>query len=215
MRSILYGTPSRSGSGRPSGHKSFICVYRNGRGRGAPLRKLTLGTFAEAYTAEQARKDAENLLAAAKSGSDPAMDRRHQRKEETVEELCDLYIAEGLGTKKSTTIATDRGRIERHIKPLLGKKRISAVTQSEIEQFRDALAAGKTKADVKTGKRGRSIVSGGKGTATRTLGLLGGIFGFAVRKKLRLDNPVHGVKRFAPETRVVSQAFSALGRADD
>ena len=58
------------------------------------------------------------------------------------------------------------------------------------------VAKGKTRADVKTKKWGRAIVEGGKGTATRTVGLLGGIFSFAVRRKLRADNPVRGVKRY-------------------
>ena len=56
---------------------------------------------------------------------------------------------------------------------------------------------GKTAVDIKTGFRGRAIVEGGKGTASRTVGLLGGIFSFAVHEKLRTDNPVRGVKRFA------------------
>jgi integrase len=50
--------------------------------------------------------------------------------------------------------------------------------------------------DVKTGARGRAIVRGGKGTATRTVGLLGGIFSFAVESGWITENPVRGVKRF-------------------
>jgi hypothetical protein len=44
--------------------------------------------------------------------------------------LCDLYLAEGCETKKPSTLATDHGRIERHIKPLLGAKRISELISS-------------------------------------------------------------------------------------
>ena len=115
----------------------------------------------------------------------------------TVAQLCDLYLDEGTATKKPTTLATDKGRIASHIKPLLGKKPVSSVTAGDVERFLRDVAAGKTaKAPEKVGKRAVSHIRGGKGTATRTVGLLGGIFSFAVRHQLRADNPVTGVERF-------------------
>ncbi len=90
----------------------------------------------------------------------------------TVSALCDLYLKEGTETKKASTLATDKGRIERHIKPLLGKRLISEIASTDIERFMRDVAKGKTAADVKTKKRGRAIVEGGKGTASRTVGLL-------------------------------------------
>ena len=59
----------------------------------------------------------------------------------------------------------------------------------------------KTKADIKTGFRGRAIVEGGAGTAARTVGLLGGIFSFAVSEGIVAANPVRGVRRPADNRR--------------
>ena len=58
------------------------------------------------------------------------------------------------------------------------------------------VADGKSAADIRTGLRGRAIVKGGKGTASRTVGLLGAIFRFAVDRSLIEINPVRGVRRF-------------------
>jgi integrase len=60
--------------------------------------------------------------------------------------------------------------------------------------------------------RGRAIVEGGKGTATRTVGLLGGIMSFAVTRHLRADNPVRGVKRYPDKKGEVFLSSAELGR---
>jgi integrase len=181
---------------RSSGVKSYIVVYRSGHGRAGAVRRITLGRPSITFTPEAARKKALIVLGAVADGADPADERAKSRREMTVAQLCDLYIAEGCEAKRKSTISTDVGRIERHVKPLLGRRRVGEVVRADIERFLRDVAIGKTKADVRTGPRGRAIVDGGKGTATRTVGLLGGIFSFAVARGLRNDNPVRGVKRY-------------------
>lgn len=199
----------------PSGTKTFIVEYRVGGGRTSPKRRLTLGKFG-AITAEEARDLAKATLGRVHAGSDPAADKAKLRAEMTFDQVCDLYLREGCETKKASTIATDSGRIERHIKPLLGKRRVGEITRTDIEKFMRDVAAGKTAADVKTKKRGRAIVEGGKGTATRTVGLLGGIMSFAVNRGMRTDNPVRGVKRYPDkkgETFLSPAQLAKLGEA--
>lgn len=180
---------------RPSGSKSFIVQYDFG-GRNGVTRKVTVGTYGK-LTVDQARKEAERILAKAQLGEDVAGERSKRRGELTVAQLCDEYLAEGCEGKKASTLATDRGRIERHIKPLLGRKRISEVERGDIERFMRDVANGKTAADEKTGKHGRARVTGGKGAATRTVRLLGGIFSHAVARGYIETNPRIGVKVYA------------------
>lgn len=179
---------------RPSGAKSYQVRYRPKGTRGQP-RRYIIGAV-DALPLAKAREEAERIKALATLAEDPAAEKAAKLRQLTVAELCDLYLKEGTGTKKATTLETDKGRIERHIKPLLGRKPAAEITSGDVERFMRDVAAGKTAADVKTRARGRAIVEGGKGTASRTVGLLGGIFSFAVRRALRTDNPVRGVKRF-------------------
>ena len=69
---------------------------------------------------------------------------------------------------------------------------------------------------MRTGPRGRAIVTGGKGTAARSVGLLGGIFSFAVDSGLIDVSPVRGIKRFADrkgDRYLSQQELVALGDA--
>ena len=118
--------------------------------------------------------------------------------------------------KKSSTLATDRGRIERHVKPLLGRRAVAAVTREDVEAFMHDVAEGRTAATVKTKPRGKARVRGGMGTASRTVGLLGAIFAYAVHHGMRSDNPVRGVVRpmDGRRNRRLSHAeYQALGQA--
>lgn len=179
---------------RVTGTKSFVAVYRTG-GRNSPLRRVTIGAVGK-IEADKAREEARTIILQAELGQDRAAEKARARAEMTLDKVCDLYLKEGCETKKASTIATDRGRIERHIKPLLGKKRIGEISRADVEKFMRDVANGKTAVDEMTKPRGRAIVEGGKGTATRTVGLLGGIMSFAVSRQLRPDNPVRGVKRY-------------------
>lgn len=181
---------------RSGGTKTYVVRYRLGTGRGAPIRNYTIGPHGSPWTPDTARAEAIRILGLAENGSDPGGKRVEDREAMTVSLLCDLYLAEGCATKKASTLATDRGRIARHIKPLLGKKKAQAISRADIQRFMQDVAAGKTACDEKTGAHGRAIVEGGTGTATRTVGLLGGIFSFAVERGICPVNPVQGVKRY-------------------
>ena len=199
---------------RPSGCKSYVALYRIG-GRNTPLRRITIGTQGK-IEADKARQEAKTILRQAALGYDRAAELAKSRAELTLNQVCDLYLVEGCETKKESTITTDRGRILRHIKPLLGKKRIGEITRADIEKFMRDVASGKTAIDEKTKPRGRAIVEGGKGTATRTVGLLGGIMSFSVTRQFRNDNPVRGVKRYADhknETFLSAVEMAKIGKA--
>jgi len=179
----------------PKGKKVYVCQYRVGGGASTPSKRHTLGAHG-VLTPDEARIEAKKILGLAANGRDPASEKQQRRKQPTVSELCDRYLEEGCATKKASTLATDRGRIERHIKPLLGKKKVPDVTRADIKRFLQDVANGKTATEIKTGKHGVAKVTGGKGTASRTVGLLGGIFSFAHDLELISENPVRGIKRF-------------------
>ncbi len=86
--------------------------------------------------------------------------------------------------------------------PLLGSKLVIDLSKADINRFLRDVASGKTAKVEKTTKlRGKSVVRGGNGTATRTTGLLGGILTYAVSDSIIDSNPVEGVKKPADKRR--------------
>jgi integrase len=187
-----FGVRARSG-----GTKSYVLHYRAGSGRNAVLRKLTIGKHGSPWTPDAARGEAKRLLGLVESGSDPATDRRADLSQPTFSELIDMYIAEGCSHKKPTTLRADLGRIEHHLRPLLGKLKADRIGRAEIERMRDAVAVGKTAEKVVEGAKRRpgSVATGGKGAAARCVALAGVILAFAVARGFRPDNPAAGIKK--------------------
>src|SRR5215831_3564374 len=146
---------------RESGATYYFLKYRVG----ARQRWHTIGRHGAPWTTEEARKEALRLLGEVVRGNDPGALRAADRKAATMGELCDLYLAEGVATKKPSTVRNDRSRIARHIKPLLGHRKTREVTRADVERFQRDVAAGRTAADLRTGYRGRSMVTGGQGAA--------------------------------------------------
>ena len=199
---------------------AYVLQYRTRQGRS---RLYTIGRHGAPWTPDTAREEARRLLGAVATGEDPAAAKKTARHAKTVNELCDLYLADAEAgrlltrrkrPKKGSTLLTDRGRIARHIKPLIGSLPVAGVTRSDVETFMHDVAGGKTAKRTKTKPRGLAYVRGGKGTASRTVGLLGAIFSYAVRHRMRPDNPVHGLTRFADgkrERRLSDAEYAALG----
>jgi integrase len=189
-------------------------------------RTAKIGVHGDAdWTADSARAKAKEIRAAVAAGGDPAGDKYADRKAETMEQLCARYeaatkagrvLTRSGSAKRASTLKYDQGAIQRHIVPLLGKLKVAAVTRKDVEGFRNSVTEGETAGRFKTGVPGLARVSGGGGTAARALGLLGGIFTYAIEQGLRTDNPVKNVKRRKDETRdrrVSPEEFARLGEA--
>jgi len=202
---------------------AYVVMYRTAEGR---LRRYTIGRHGAPWTPATARREALRILGLVAAGGDPAAEKREKRQAATVADLCDLYLADAEAgrlltrrgvAKKASTLATDKSRIERHIKPLLGTMKVSTVTRADVERFMHAVADGETALRVKLPKkRALSNVRGGKGAASRTLGLLGAIFAYVERKRMIAENPTRGVIRYADgkrERRLSDAEYAAFGRA--
>lgn len=183
-----------------SGKRSYLIQYRSA-GRS---RRYTIG-FHGVWTPELARKEAKIQLGRVAQGDNPAEERHLDHKAVTVKELCELYLKDlaaglvlgkGGRPKKATTIVTDTGRIHRHIIPLIGTRRVKDLVKADVSGVLKDIMAGKTRVSVKTKKlRGKANVRGGVGTATRTIGLLGGILTYAVEAGIIEHNPAHGIRK--------------------
>jgi len=186
------------------GVKTFVIRYRNTDGRS---RRLSIGRYGT-LTIDQARTQARIKLGSVAAGGDPAEERQQRRKAPTVSEICDWYLGEAeagrlLGRRnrpiKKSTLYMDRSRIERHIKPLLGSRKVASLDTGEIARFQSDVAAGKTSKTRRSG-RGRNS-SGGAGAASRSVTTLSAVFGHAKRMSLIKDNPATGVRKLASNPR--------------
>jgi integrase len=211
---------------KPSGAATFYIQY------GSPLsgKKIRhkIGRYG-AITLDEARRLARKALGLVADGRDPSQERKaavDKQDVPTFEAFALAYLEDcRAGTvlyrgraKSAATIAIDEGRVHRHLIPLLGKRDITGIAKADVLTAMHAIQSGKTADTIKTKPRGVARVTGGAGTARRTIGLLGSIFSHAIRTGLRTDNPVHGIERSKDGRRtrfLTPEEYAQLGKALD
>ena len=118
------------------GSKSYIVHYRAGTGRGAPLRKVTIGRHGAPWTAETARKEARRLLGLVEGGADPAAAKIARREAPTVADLVERFFAEHVQAKrKASTGLVYRQLLDRVVLPALGKRKVVDITRADVAKF--------------------------------------------------------------------------------
>lgn len=176
----------------PKGLITYIYQYfLEGR-----TRRFKIGTHGAPWTPETARQEATRLAGLTVSGDDPQQAKIEERKAMTVAQLCDLYLTEGLLTRKESSVKSARCDIENHVKPLLGHRKVASLERSDLEGLLRDIAAGKTARREKLGFRRLARVRGGKGAASSALTVLSAALGFGVIRKVRTDNPAIGIRKF-------------------
>lgn len=185
---------------RPSGGKTYQVFYRHN----GEQRWSTIGRHGSPWTPETARTKAAEILRDVALGQDPHAQKIRRRADMTVAELVDHYLKEGpvdKPNKRASSWETDRSNLQRHAKPLLGRKRVNNVTMSDVASFQRDVAEGKSYADVRTKKRGRAIVRGGPGTARRSVDTIAAMFNWARKRGLMETNPARDVEKFKTEAK--------------
>jgi integrase len=121
-----------------SGVRSYLVQYRNRQGRS---RRLTIGRHGK-VTADGARKDALRIFDAVRSGKDPVAERRAYTDAPIVNDLLDRYLTEHVQKRNRPRTREEIGRlVERHIRPVLGRHKVGAVTRQDVAKLHQALGA--------------------------------------------------------------------------
>jgi hypothetical protein len=161
------GAVAGFGARRQRESVAYILKHRTADGR---QRWHTIGRHGAPWTPDEAREEAKRVLGEVVKGMDPATEKQAKRHAVTLDELRKRYPADaeagrvlvrGGRPKKPGTLEGDRGRINGHILPLLGRLPVAAVTKPDVERFMHAVAAGETQRQARTKPRGISRVRGG------------------------------------------------------
>ncbi len=176
----------------PSGRKVYLIQYRDSGGR---TRRKGLGRHG-VVTADEARKEARDLLAAVAHGANPSDDAKRRRTAPTVDELCERFLSEYVPARcRASTQREYRRNIDLFIKPKLGRMKVADVARSDIASLHLA---------------NKHIPY----QANRTLGVLSVMFNQAEVWGYRGErtNPCYHVKKYPEEKRERFLSPEELGR---
>lgn len=180
------------------GDRAFYYVYRAGKGRAAPLKRLHIGSFPN-MTVEQARSIVKEKAAQVALGGDPAQETSEAKAALSVTTALNLFL-QTHGTKiKSDTLKSYERMANSFVKPALGKYKVGEITHAHIAALHTSM----------------------KDTpyqANRCLALVSKFFSWCAKNGHRKDgsNPAEGVERFPEQKRLAFMGpteMEALGRA--
>lgn len=176
-----------------SGRKTFVARYRT---RDGQQRKLTIGRCTD-MTPDRARELARAAFADAAAGGDPTKERRDSKTAPTMDDLYERYMREHARPfKKPSSIVHDERNWNRYVLPVMGRKRVDAVTKAEVTSLHASLAA-------------KSV------TANHVRALLSKAFNLAIDWGWRTAaNPCVGVKKFKSRQRELILTPAQLAALD-
>lgn len=202
---------------RPSGRKTFELKYRAGRRQ----RLFVIGDYGP-FTAEKARKAAEDAKHNASRGGDPQHEKEVRRSAANIAELIELYLTEGRidkPAKRESSWRTDERDLRCHVAPLLGTHSINELTTPDISRWQRDVANFKTARTHKLGFRRKSVVKGGPSVVGRSTRTLSAMLNWAVKRELVKDNPAARVAKPPDKLRerflTDEEAVALFGVLDD
>lgn len=175
---------------QPSG-KATYCLKHAVEGK--PVWR-TIGVAGGAGAAFSARAEAQGILA---RSARPRPGVRASVHDLTVEHLVERYLQDGPLSKldkRASSWKTDASNLRRHVTPALGHRPAALVTREEVAQMALDISEGRKACVIRTKKQGYARISGGAGTAQRTLQTLAAAYAWAVKSDLVSSNPVKGLK---------------------
>lgn len=126
----------------PTGVKSFIFQYRTPEGN---TKRLTIGKMSDTLTVDQARKIATEHLREVLNGKDPQGEKKARKLAPTLSEVIAAYLlSDTFKEKAESTRASDMGRINRHLLPLVGKLYADKLTTNDVKKAIKAINDGET-----------------------------------------------------------------------
>jgi integrase len=181
----------------PTGKKIFVAQAYVARRK----RRITIG-YAPDMTLSQARTEALQTLAAMRGGIDPTSDRRArlraaQARSITIRELSERWITEFVIPKlKPRTVSDYQQLLSRHILPSLGNLTVAEIDHEHIE------------------RRHREMKSTPR-RANYAVAVLRALLSFAIRHRLRSNNPAAGIKLYRETKRERFLSEAEIGAAVD
>lgn len=168
----------------PRGRKTYIVQFRVG-GRQGTTRRVSLGPHGR-LTPEKARTEAKLLLGEAAAGRDPVELRKSAVASRlSLADAMERFFEEHVEPKRKVRTAAEYRRAANlHIYPVLGNKRLSEISRTDVSRLHYAM-------------RDKPY------QANRTLALLSSFFNWTERHSLRPDgaNPCRHVEKYAERKR--------------